>query len=509
MADASDREELYTTLGVLPTATHADIVDSYKKEVELYERACKLGKKSKKYKEAEVRHREVSKAFVVLSDAPRRQLYDNSGAVTVPTKVTTKSHKNSNGYSVNQNEQSITIFLPSNRATTWITTCEEHHSTKATDRGKNGRHIKTVYSDAHSKQTVGSVSITVYVSTDKILVQGSAYLLWFLEEFPRLKEKVGAVCTSERINNSVQLSVSASEVSSTPAAPATDGPSSCPTCEQSIVADELCATCNTVPKALLDFNSNALCTEEEEPSEGTPQNLADKGNQCTPPISSVDYANVQDSVNKLESCLVESIADRKTSELSILQRLSVLEDRLKSGERNHVCAGLSASEKRQLVEDIARLDKVKCELETQVKSLQQKYNELSRAVHDAQSASLRDQSKSMETQTNQEASDRAERLLYELVNVNVHNRFQALEGDNNEIREVNNETRNNSSVSSTRAKHREQTHKAGEKQPPIQNKVNPRPTVSTSQHNKDMPPDVLILGDSNTKDSQDRCHVSR
>ncbi|KAI8487343.1 hypothetical protein Bbelb_348120 [Branchiostoma belcheri] len=251
-------------------------------------------------------------------------------------------------------------------------------------------------------------------------------------EFPRLKEKVGAVCTSERINNSVQLSVSASEVSSTPAAPATDGPSSCPTCEQSIVADELCATCNTVPKALLDCNSNALCTEEEEPSEGTPQNLADK-------------------------------------------------------------------EKRQLVEDIARLDKVKCELETQVKSLQQKYNELSRAVHDAQSASLRDQSKSMETQTNQEASDRAERLLYELVNVNVHNRFQALEGDNNEIREVNNETRNNSSVSSTRAKHREQTHKAGEKQPPIQNKVNPRPTVSTSQHNKDMPPDVLILGDSNTK----------
>ncbi|KAI8522122.1 hypothetical protein Bbelb_018760 [Branchiostoma belcheri] len=52
--------------------------------------------------------------------------------------------------------------------------------------------------------------------------------------------------------------------------------------------------------------------------------------------------------------------DRKTSELSIPQRLSVLGDRLKSGERNHVtvCARLSASEKRQLVEDIARLDKV-------------------------------------------------------------------------------------------------------------------------------------------------------
>ncbi|KAI8519227.1 hypothetical protein Bbelb_024840 [Branchiostoma belcheri] len=306
---------------VLPSATHADIVDSYKKEVELYERACKLGKRSKKYKEAEVRHRE----------------------------------------------------------------------------------------------TVGSVSITVYVSTDKILVQGSAYLLWLLEEFPRLKEKVGAVCTSERINNSGQLSVSDSEVSRTPAAPATDGPSSCPTCEQFIVADELCATCNTVPKVLLDCNSNALCTEEEEPSE----------------------------------------------------------------------------EKRQLVEDIARLDKVKCELETQIKSLQRKYDELSKAVHDTQSTSLRDQTKTMESQTNQEASDRAERLLYEL--------FQALEVDNNETREVINENRNNSPVSNTRVKHREQTHKAGEKQPPIQNKVNPRPTVLTSQLNKDMPTDVLMLGDSNTK----------
>ncbi|KAI8514504.1 hypothetical protein Bbelb_070950 [Branchiostoma belcheri] len=52
------------------------------------------------------------------------------------TTVTTKSHKNSNGYSVNQNEQRVTRFLPSHRATTWITTYEEHHSTKATDREK-------------------------------------------------------------------------------------------------------------------------------------------------------------------------------------------------------------------------------------------------------------------------------------------------------------------------------------------------------------------------------------
>ncbi|KAI8488543.1 hypothetical protein Bbelb_338550 [Branchiostoma belcheri] len=487
MADTSDHEQLYSTLGVPSSATHADIVDAYKKEVKLLEEACKYGKKSTVYKKAETRLREVSKAFAILSDEPRRQLYDNSGTVNSTPKITKKSRSHSKGYSVNQNEQSTTIFIPPNQATSWIAICEEHYSTQATNRGKDGHHIKTVFYDAQSKEAVGSVSITVYVSTDKMLVQGSAYLLWFSEEFPGLKEKVSS---SERIND-VQLSGPESEVSGIAVDPATDDSTFCPTCEQSIMTDEACPSCNTVPKSLLDCNSNTMCSGEELP-EGTPQKLVDKANQCTSPISTVDYTNVQDSVNKLESCIAESIADRKTAETSILKRLSVLEDRLKSCERNHVCVGLSAPEKRQLVEDVARLGKVKCELENEVKSLQQKFDELSSAVHKVQSNSARGKTNTIETQTTQEPSDRAEKLLYELVNVNVHNRFQVLETDNNE-------TRGSSPVSNPGAKHREQAHKTGAKQPPIQDKTNPSPTVSPSRHNKVMPPDVLILGDSNTK----------
>ncbi|XP_019642870.1 PREDICTED: uncharacterized protein LOC109484087 [Branchiostoma belcheri] len=487
MADTSDHEQLYSTLGVPSSATHADIVDAYKKEVKLLEEACKYGKKSTVYKKAETRLREVSKAFAILSDEPRRQLYDNSGTVNSTPKITKKSRSHSKGYSVNQNEQSTTIFIPPNQATSWIAICEEHYSTQATNRGKDGHHIKTVFYDAQSKEAVCSVSITVYVSTDKMLVQGSAYLLWFSEEFPRLKEKVSS---SESIND-VQLSGPESEVSGIAGDPATDDSTFCPTCEQSIMTDEACPSCNTVPKSLLDCNSNTMCSGEELP-EGTPQNLVDKANQCTSPISTVDYTNVQDSVNKLESCIAESIADRKTAETSILKRLSVLEDRLKSCERSHVCVGLSAPEKRQLVEDVARLGKVKCELESEVKSLQQKFDELSSAVHKVQSNSARGKTNTIETQTTQEPSDRAEKLLHELVNVNVHNRFQVLETDNNE-------TRGSSPVSNPGAKHREQAHKTGAKQPPIQDKTNPSPTVSPSRHNKVMPPDVLILGDSNTK----------
>ncbi|KAI8512071.1 hypothetical protein Bbelb_111710 [Branchiostoma belcheri] len=488
MADTSDHEQLYSTLGVPSSATHADIVDAYKKEVKLLEEACKYGKKSTVYKKAETRLREVSKAFAILSDEPRRQLYDNSGTVNSTPKITKKSRSHSKGYSVNQNEQSTTIFIPPNQATSWIAICEEHYSTQATNRGKDGHHIKTVFYDAQSKEAVCSVSITVYVSTDKMLVQGSAYLLWFSEEFPRLKEKVSS---SESIND-VQLSGPESEVSGIAGDPATDDSTFCPTCEQSIMTDEACPSCNTVPKSLLDCNSNTMCSGEELP-EGTPQNLVDKANQCTSPISTVDYTNVQDSVNKLESCIAESIADRKTAETSILKRLSVLEDRLKSCERSHVCVGLSAPEKRQLVEDVARLGKVKCELESEVKSLQQKFDELSSAVHKVQSNSARGKTNTIETQTTQEPSDRAEKLLHELVNVNVHNRFQVLETDNNE-------TRGSSPVSNPGAKHREQAHKTGAKQPPIQDKTNPSPTVS---------PIILFhVGTNDTRDKRDPTAVS-
>jgi len=237
-------------------------VSAYKTEVRLFEEACNVSKKSNVHKEAEARHREVSKAFTVLSDASRRRLYDNSGTVSSTPKVTKKSRKQAKGYCVNYNEQSLSIYFPSNLALSWVNVREEHHATKATIKGKdgnNGHHIKTVLSDAQSKAPIGSVSITVYESTNKIHVQGSAYLLWFVEEFPGLKEKVDTACPNDRVD-SVQL---ATQDTRTTIAPLADGPSSCPECDQPLVPGDVCATCNTVPKDLLDCNSNTVCPDEE------------------------------------------------------------------------------------------------------------------------------------------------------------------------------------------------------------------------------------------------------
>ncbi|KAI8495381.1 hypothetical protein Bbelb_268360 [Branchiostoma belcheri] len=484
MTDSGAHEELYSILGLSSTATHDDIVEAYKKEVRLYEEATKLGKKSRVFKEAEAKHKEVSKSFMVLSDASRRQQYDDSGAVTVPPRFTTRSSKQSKNYCVNQNEQSLTIFLPPNMSSSWLATCEEHYATRAIDRGKNGRHIKTSFIDAKSKEVVGSVSLTVYESTEKILVQGSAYLLWFLETFPSLKVKTGSVCTSDEVSILSQTSNPGDTMST----PTTDHgyPSTlCPTCEQPLQSDT-CATCTTVPKVLLDCNSNDMTSNEDSP----------QLQEIMTAVTHIDCSIVQDNVYKLEACLAESITDRKTSEASILHRLSALENRMKTREQNHVCNGLSASEKEELVKDIARLENAKRELENQVKSLQRKYDELSSAITEARSASLRTpESKSMETQTTHDSSDRADKLLYELATVSVHNRFQPLDEENNKASEV-------YEASNRGAKRRVETPNSSVNQPPIQDKTERRHTVSATrqhQHNREMPPDVIILGDSNTK----------
>ncbi|XP_019642065.1 PREDICTED: cytochrome P450 2U1-like, partial [Branchiostoma belcheri] len=55
---ASDQKGLYSKLGVLPTATLEEIVDSYKKEVTLYEEATQLNRKDFRFKEADCRYRE-------------------------------------------------------------------------------------------------------------------------------------------------------------------------------------------------------------------------------------------------------------------------------------------------------------------------------------------------------------------------------------------------------------------------------------------------------------------
>ncbi|XP_035696844.1 uncharacterized protein LOC118430242 [Branchiostoma floridae] len=247
-------------------------------------------------------------------------------------------------------------------------------------------------------------------------------------------------------------------------------PSICQTCDQPLSSD-VCPLCNTVPKDFVDVNSNEINTSANH--------------------------LIQDSINKLETCLINSIADRKLFEDSISQRLSALE--AKPNSCKHVCDISSTVEGRRLREDIVRLEGVKCQLEREVKSLQEKLEELASYVH-IQSSKTPIELKSMETQTtdNQsmdQDSDRADKLIHEVVaTVNVQNRFEVLDKVSDHPDSDSSHMLSKQGARSVNSKANHRTHATRyEKAPPKDE------GISTSQGKQGTQLDILILGDSNTK----------
>ncbi|KAI8519203.1 hypothetical protein Bbelb_024600 [Branchiostoma belcheri] len=280
---ATDQAGLYSKLGVLPSATLEEIVDSYKKEVTLFEEAAKLSRKDIRFKEADCRYREVSKAFTILSDASYRQRYDNSQTVPDLPKVTRNMLKTPKDYLVKYNEQSITIFLPQNLARIWLESCEDYHGTKATNGGKNGHHIKFPFVDAKTKEEHGSVSIKVYETTQKLLIQGSAYLLWFSNVFHELRTKISG---SKASPPPVPVSARSTDVLIV-STDVSDSRSLCQTCDQPLT-DDNCLTCTTTPKSVYDENCNVTRDQED---------VLNTSIQVSP----VDVSVIQENVTKLEA----------------------------------------------------------------------------------------------------------------------------------------------------------------------------------------------------------------
>ncbi|KAI8496764.1 hypothetical protein Bbelb_254190 [Branchiostoma belcheri] len=471
MADSgSDPEDLYSVLGVPTAASHAEIVDAYKREVLQFEEVSKLGKKNSVFKEAEKKHKEVSKAFFVLSDASHRQSYNDSGVFPDSPKPTRRSRQQGRDYFVKHNEQSITIFLPQNLAKLWLTTCEDLYDTKATDGGKNGHQIKTTYSDAKSSDPVGTVSIKVYETTQKMLIQGSAYLLWFSEVFPLLRKKINPTSVRAVVPFENLSSGDTSEPESVA------NPSICQSCDQPLSSD-VCPLCNTVPKDVLGVNSNALSSHNHE--------------------SQTDYhsirfnAQVQDSVNKLETCLIDSIADRKMFEDSVSQRLSALETKQNSCQ--HSCDNMSVEEGRKLRDDIVRLEGVKCDLERQIGTLRVQLEELTAIVQNTSVKVKSTESQTTDEHSTAQDSERVNKLLHEVATVNVQNRFAVLS-------EVSDPSDTDSSRPVSKHGAQDADSKANQSAREVRREVPvPDETIKTNQQNKDTPPDILILGDSNTR----------
>ncbi|XP_019618814.1 PREDICTED: uncharacterized protein LOC109465815, partial [Branchiostoma belcheri] len=191
--------KLYGLLGITTDATEAEITVAYKEAVKKYDKALNTTKDKDKRLLTQARQHfsEVSKAFYVLSNADRRQHYDNSNVIVEPTKRDKKA-KPTDDYFVQYNENSVTIHIPAGSHEHWVDNIESHYNTSTNNKGRHGNQLTVPFFDHDTTKAdpIGSVTLHVY-QTSKILVQGSACFLWVLYTFEELKSQLSKCLDDE------------------------------------------------------------------------------------------------------------------------------------------------------------------------------------------------------------------------------------------------------------------------------------------------------------------------
>ena len=84
-----------------------------------------------------------------------------------------------------QNTFSITIDITDLMFLVILSECETHHGVSPIDRGVNGQ-LRFPYTSPGEPEHYGSISLTFYPTTSRLLVQGSSYLLWVNEHLPAI-----------------------------------------------------------------------------------------------------------------------------------------------------------------------------------------------------------------------------------------------------------------------------------------------------------------------------------
>ena len=70
-----------------------------------------------------------------------------------------------------------------------LSECETYHDVSPIDRGLNGQQLRFPYTSPRDSEHYGSISLTFYPTTSRLLVQGSSYLLWVDEHLPVICEQ--------------------------------------------------------------------------------------------------------------------------------------------------------------------------------------------------------------------------------------------------------------------------------------------------------------------------------
>ena len=103
-----------------------------------------------------------------------------AGPVCVDSDITLNTKENS---------FSVTIDITDIMFLVILSVCESHHGVSPVDRGVNGQQLKFPYTSPGESEHYGSISLTFYPTTSRLLVQGSSYILWVDEHLPAISKR--------------------------------------------------------------------------------------------------------------------------------------------------------------------------------------------------------------------------------------------------------------------------------------------------------------------------------
>ena len=96
-----------------------------------------------------------------------------------------------------ENSFSVTIDIIDIMFLVFMEECEFYHNVRPIDRGPNGIQYRFDYTSPDDAENYGSLSLTFYATTSRLLVQGTSYLLWVDEHLPAIYKRAESRYTED------------------------------------------------------------------------------------------------------------------------------------------------------------------------------------------------------------------------------------------------------------------------------------------------------------------------
>ena len=164
----------YQLLGLDPDATVDEIKKSYRALAKQYHPDKNIGDNTTEL------FQRLNSAYHTLTNPVSRREYDASLGIS---RVDEEQILDNSNYTLNarENTHSVTIDISESMFLVLLEESQRHHDTKPTDRGHHGLQLRAPYVSPSDQVQYGTISLTFYPSTSRLLVQGTSYMLWVEE----------------------------------------------------------------------------------------------------------------------------------------------------------------------------------------------------------------------------------------------------------------------------------------------------------------------------------------